>query len=138
MKEIQITDNALSVEEALAAVKADSAGAINLFIGTVRSKSKSKQVVRLEYESYDKMVLGEIEKIVQTVKQKWPVEKIVVHHRKGTLQVGEIAVIIAVATPHRKDSFEACQYTIDTLKKTVPIWKKEVFDDGEEWVGAHP
>ncbi|MFT7605659.1 MAG: molybdopterin synthase catalytic subunit, partial [Saprospiraceae bacterium] len=71
-------------------------------------------------------------------KLKWKADKIAIHHRVGVLEIKEIAVIIAVSTPHRKAAFEACQYCIDTLKETVPIWKKEIFEDGEVWVAAHP
>jgi len=84
------------------------------------------------------MAIKEMQKIAARAAEKWPVEKMVIHHRVGTLAIGEIAVIIAVATPHRKAAFEACEFAIDTLKETVPIWKKEIFKDGEVWVAAHP
>ena len=84
------------------------------------------------------MALKEMEKIAQQAYSKWPVQKILVHHRTGVLQVGEIPVIIAVAAAHRDAAFDACRYIIDTLKQTVPIWKKEIFEDGEVWVAAHP
>ncbi len=119
-------------------VHSDSAGAIDVFIGTVRNSTKGKEVVRLEFESYDAMAIKEIQKIIDQAKAQWPVEKMAVYHRNGILGIGEVAVIIAVSTPHRKASFEACQFAIDTLKETVPIWKKEVFEDGEVWVAAHP
>ena len=77
-------------------------------------------------------------KIAERACEKWPIEKISMHHRVGTLGLEGIAVVIAVATPHRKASFDACQFAIDTLKETVPIWKKEFFEDGEVWVAAHP
>ena len=84
------------------------------------------------------MAISELRKIAEQAKERWPVQRIAIHHRVGTLLVKEIAVIIAVATPHRKAAFEACQYAIDTLKETVPIWKKEFFEDGAVWVSAHP
>jgi molybdopterin synthase catalytic subunit len=79
-----------------------------------------------------------MEKIGEETQRRWPVKKIAIFHRVGRLEIGEIAVVIAVSTPHRRESFEACQFAIDTLKQTVPIWKKEVFFDGEVWVSAHP
>jgi molybdopterin synthase catalytic subunit len=84
------------------------------------------------------MAISEIEKICHTIQRRWDVVKVSVHHRLGTLGIGGLAVVIAVSTPHRKAAFTACQYVIDTLKETVPIWKKELFEDGEVWVAAHP
>jgi len=84
------------------------------------------------------MAIKEMQKIADEAFITWPVHKIVIHHRVGALEVSEAAVVIAVSTPRRNDSFEACQFIIDSLKNTVPIWKKEVFEDGEEWVSAHP
>jgi molybdopterin synthase catalytic subunit len=135
---IHISDQALDEQAIIALVRSASAGAIDVFIGTVRNRTKGKNVVRLEFESYDVMAIKEIQKIIDQAKKKWPVAEMAIYHRKGVLSIGETAVVIAVSTPHRKASFEACQYAIDTLKETVPIWKKEVFDDGEVWVAAHP
>jgi molybdopterin synthase catalytic subunit len=104
----------------------------------VRNATKGKQVVRLEFEAYEKMAVSELNKIAEEVVKRWPVHKIVIHHRTGILEVGEVPVIIAVSAAHRAAAFDACRYTIDTLKQTVPIWKKEVFEDGEVWVAAHP
>jgi len=113
-------------------------GGIDVFIGTVRDATKGKNVMRLEFEAYREMALKEMDKIAQQALSKWPVQKILIHHRTGVLQIGEIPVIIAVSAAHRDAAFEACRYIIDTLKQTVPIWKKEIFEDGEEWVAAHP
>ena len=135
---IRLTDEKLQVTEVLAAVQSDRAGAVDMFIGTVRNHTQDRSVVRLDYEAYDAMAVKEMEKLATQVGDRWPIEKIAIHHRKGTLEIGDIAVIIAVATPHRQEAFEACKFTIDTLKQTVPIWKKEIFDDGEVWVSAHP
>lgn len=84
------------------------------------------------------MAILEMQKIADLICSKWPIHKIAIHHRLGVLDIGEIAVIIAVSSSHRKAAFEACEFAIDTLKKTVPIWKKEVFEDGDIWVAAHP
>lgn len=113
-------------------------GGIDVFIGTVRNQTKGKTVLRLEFEAYDKMALSEMEKIANEAFNRWPVQKVLIHHRTGILQVGEVPVVIAVAAAHRDAAFDACRYIIDTLKQTVPIWKKEVFEDGETWVAAHP
>jgi molybdopterin synthase catalytic subunit len=138
MIKLNLSDTPIDVNEVIKAVASEEAGAIDVFIGTVRKHTQAKEVVRLEYETYDKMVMREMEKLADEVKNKWPVEKIAIYHRKGILKIGEAAVVIAVSTPHRQEAFEACKYTIDTLKQRVPIWKKEVFGDGEEWVAAHP
>lgn len=135
---IKITDKAIKPQEVIDLVGSEEAGAINVFIGTVRNNTKDKRVHRLEFETYDVMAINEIQKIMDKASQRWPVQKMSVYHRKGVLAVGDITVVIAVSTPHRQDSFEACQFAIDTLKQTVPIWKKEVFEDGEVWVAAHP
>ena len=137
-KFVNISDQPLDVQAVINLVHSDSAGAIDVFIGTVRNSTKGKDVVRLEFESYDAMAVKEMQKIIYQAKIKWPVEKMAIYHRNGILSIGEVAVVITVSTPHRKASFEACQFAIDTLKETVPIWKKEVFEDGEVWVAAHP
>jgi molybdopterin synthase catalytic subunit len=135
---IALTDQPISILEVIEAAQSEQAGAVDVFIGTVRNYSLQKKVVRLEYEAYDKMALKVMEQIAEEVKARWPVQNIAMVHRKGVLQIGEVAVVVAVSTPHRRESFEACQYTIDTLKQRVPIWKKEVYENGETWVAAHP
>lgn len=135
---IKITEHPLSPENITATVYDDSAGGVSVFIGTVRSSTKEKKVIRLEFETYLNMAIKEIEKIIEGAKKKWPILHMTIHHRIGKLAIGEIAVVIAVSSPHRKEAFAACEYAIDTLKQTVPIWKKEIFEDGEEWVSAHP
>ncbi len=113
-------------------------GGIDVFIGTVRDATKGKAVIKLEFEAYVPMALKEMEKIAREAFYKWPVQKLLIHHRVGVLQIGEVPVIIAVSCAHRDAAFEACRYVIDKLKQTVPIWKKEIFEDGEVWVAAHP
>lgn len=135
---IHLTDQPLDPQATIDLVKSERCGAIDIFIGTVRNQTKEKKVERLDFEAYEKMAIQEMAKIANSASEKWPIEKIAIHHRTGTLNIGEIAVIIAVSTPHRKASFEACQFAIDTLKESVPIWKKEIFEDGEVWVAAHP
>lgn len=135
---IHLSEQPLSPAAAIELVRSDRCGAVDVFIGTVRNHTQNKQVLRLEFEAYAKMALREMDKIAQRARERWPIEHIALHHRVGTLAIGEIAVIIAVSTPHRRASFEACQFAIDTLKETVPIWKKECFEDGSQWVAAHP
>ncbi|WNJ17247.1 molybdenum cofactor biosynthesis protein MoaE [Pontibacter sp. G13] len=133
-----ISDQPLSVEAVQTLVESHACGAVNLFVGTVRNATKGESVVRLEFEAYESMAVKEMAKIGARVKAQWPAEAVVIHHRVGSLEPGEIAVIIGVSTPHRKASFEACEFAIDTLKETVPIWKKEILTNGEVWVSAHP
>ena len=135
---VQLTDKPIDSEAVINLVKTDDSGAINVFIGTVRNSTQNREVIRLEFEAYESMALKELQKIANQVKARWPVNEIAIHHRVGELTIGEIPVVIAVSTPHRKQGFEACQFAIDTLKMAVPIWKKEIFADGEEWVSAHP
>lgn len=136
--DIQILDTDLVPQDCVDFVTNPSSGGIDVFIGTVRNQTKGKRVVKLDFEAYIPMAISEMRKIAIRACEKWPIEKIAMHHRVGTLNIEGIAVVIAVATPHRKASFEACQFAIDTLKETVPIWKKEFFEDGEIWVAAHP
>ncbi|SIT02331.1 molybdopterin synthase subunit MoaE [Chryseobacterium ureilyticum] len=138
MVDIKITDNILSITECLTLAEDLSSGGIATFIGTVRNITKNKAVVRLEYECYQAMAVKEIRKIVDQATSRFSVRNIVVHHRTGILFPGDAAVIIVVSDGHRDAVFEACRYVIDTIKQTVPIWKKEIFEDGEEWVSAHP
>jgi molybdopterin synthase catalytic subunit len=135
---IKISPSTLNVQECARWVMSPESGGIDMFIGTVRNATKGKVVTRLEFEAYETMALREMEKIASQVVEKWPLQKILIHHRTGVLQIGEIPVIIAVAAAHRAAAFDACRYIIDTLKETVPIWKKEIFEDGEVWVAAHP
>ena len=136
---IDLTDQPIDVAAALRAAEDDGAGAVNAFIGTVRNQSTGRRVVRLDYEAYDSMARHQLRKVAEQAQEKWPMlRQVVVIHRKGTLQIGDVAVVVAVSTPHRAESFAACQYIIDTLKQVVPIWKKEFYEDGTTWVAAHP
>lgn len=138
MLDIQLKTTPLNIDECYQRVIDSGAGGIDIFVGTVRDQTKGKKVLRLDFEAYEPMAISEMRKIAERASERWEVKNIAIHHRTGSLQIGEIAVIIAVATAHRKAAFEACQFVIDTLKETVPIWKKEIFEDGEVWVAAHP
>jgi molybdopterin synthase catalytic subunit len=134
---IHLSDEPLDVQACIEAASAPAYGGVNVFVGTVRDATQGRPVLRLEYEAYAPMALREMQRIADDVHARWDGASVVIHHRTGTLAVGEAAVVIVVATPHRAASFEACRYAIDTLKTTVPIWKKEVFSDGEIWVTPH-
>ena len=138
MIDLKISTEPLNIQSCIDWVMADANGGIDVFIGTVRDTTKGKKVIRLEFDAYENMALNEMRKIAEEAKTKWPVNKILIHHRIGVLKVGDIPVVIAVSAAHRNAAFEACRYAIDTLKQTVPIWKKEIFEDGEQWVAAHP
>jgi molybdopterin synthase catalytic subunit len=135
---IEIVSSSIDTQRIIKAAESSEAGAVNVFIGTVRSKTSGKQVIRLEYEAYEPMAVKEIEKIIESAKKKWLIKNYAISHRVGNLLIGELAVVVAISTAHRKESFEACEFIIDSLKHTVPIWKKEIFENGEEWVSAHP
>ena len=135
---IKISDKPLNPGDANDFVTNEECGGIVTFIGTARKFTKGKEVLRLEFEAYEPMAIKEMTKISEQIMERFPVKKIAIHHRVGVVGLKEIAVVIAVACPHRKAAFEACEFAIDTLKQTVPIWKKEIFEDGEIWVAAHP
>lgn len=138
MQDIFITENKLDAKACTDLVTYPGAGGIVVFVGTVRDQTKGKSVKHLEFESYEVMALREMQKIADIAIDRWSLHRMVIHHRLGLVPIEEEAVVIACSSAHRKEAFEACQYAIDTLKETVPIWKKEVFEDGEVWVSAHP
>lgn len=139
MTSIKIVSEPLDIPSSIEWVSSASAGAINIFIGTVRNHSLGKDVQRLEFEAYESMAIKQMQKIANAVFSKWPVEKILIHHRTGVLKVGDCPVLIAVSAAHRDVAFEACRYVIDTLKQTVPIWKKEVFArSAKSWPARTP
>jgi molybdopterin synthase catalytic subunit len=135
---IKITEKPIDVQKVIDTATSLGAGAVNVFIGTVRNASQKKNVLWLEYEAYETMAVSEIKKIIDEASQRWPLLGWAVSHRIGTLKPGEVSVVVAISSPHRKESFEACQFIIDTLKAKAPIWKKEIFEDGEEWISANP
>jgi molybdopterin synthase catalytic subunit len=135
---IKITEKAIDVQKVIDTASSLGAGAVNVFVGTVRNNANGKNVLWLEYEAYETMAVAEIKKIIDEASHRWPLLGWAISHRIGTLKPGEVSVVVAVSSPHRKESFEACQYVIDTLKEKAPIWKKEVFENGEEWISARP
>lgn len=131
---VQLTREPLDREALIAAVSYPSVGGIVVFEGVVRDNARGKQVRYLEYDVYEEMAEQHIHTIIAEARRRWGVERVAVAHRFGRMEIGEASVIIVVASPHRGEAFEACRYIIDTLKTTVPIWKKEVATNGEEWV----
>jgi molybdopterin synthase catalytic subunit len=118
-------------------------GALALFTGVVRNENAGRAVLHLEYEAYEEMALTEMETIADEARRRWPITAIRIVHRLGRMAIGETSVAVAVASPHRAEAFEACRFAIDTLKRTVPIWKKEFYADGAVWLEgpgacAHP
>ncbi|XP_007890390.1 molybdopterin synthase catalytic subunit [Callorhinchus milii] len=129
---IKVTYEKLSADEVSESVKSPSCGAVSLFIGITRNNFEGKKVVQLEYEAYISMAEAEIKKICRDIRNKWPmIQHISVHHRLGLVPITEASVIIAISSPHRNDSLDSVKYCIDTLKATVPIWKKEIYDNKE-------
>lgn len=134
---LEITDQPIDPERVIDSVKRDIHGAVVSFVGVVRGYSQGRRVLHLEYEAYPEMAEGILRQIADEIRARWQLEDVAICHRVGRLSVGEAALVIAVGAPHRREAFQACQYAIDRLKQIVPIWKKEVWEEGEGWVGNH-
>jgi MoaE-MoaD fusion protein len=130
-----LTEEAIDVPAVMAEVAKDDAGAVASFVGTVRARSRDRNVLYLEYEAYEGMAEQVMANLAQALKDKYTLCEVAIAHRVGRVEVGEPSVAIAVSAPHRQDALAACAEAIDTLKNTVPLWKKEVYEGGEEWVG---
>ncbi len=129
-----VTRDPLRLEDLIQAVGAQADGAVTTFLGLVRSENLGRQVVRLEYESYEPLAVKVFERIAGEVREHWRTPRLALHHRLGSLRVGEASVAIAAAAPHRAESFAACRYAIERVKQIAPIWKHEYFDDGHTWI----
>lgn len=135
----QISESSLSIERAVGAVSDPAAGAVATFIGTTRNSFQGKEVRYLEYEAYGAMAERTLEEIGTKIANRWPpVTGIAIVHRVGRVEVGETSVIVAVSAPHRKEALDACSWGIGRLKAELPVWKKEVFSDGEVWRENEP
>ncbi|WP_314589341.1 molybdenum cofactor biosynthesis protein MoaE [Paenibacillus terrigena] len=130
-----ITDQPIVPEEVSNKVKRREAGAITLFLGTVRELTYGKRTLYLEYDAYPTMAVAQLERIGREVRERWADTVVAVTHRVGRLEISDIAVVIAVSSPHRKAAYEANEYVIERIKQIVPIWKKEHGEDGTEWIG---
>ena len=133
---IELTKDALDPEKVTAKVRRDTNGAVVTFLGTTRDNFEGKSVLTLEYEAFDEMALKKLEEVRQELIAEFGLEQIAISHRIGTVGIGEISLIIAVGSPHRKDAFYACHKAVDRIKEIVPIWKKEVYQDGSRWVAC--
>ena len=133
---IDVVTEPLSERVLAEAVGDPGAGAVALFSGVVRDQTGGRRVKFLEYEAHAPMALAKMREIAIAIRGRWPgIIRVAMLHRIGRLEIGESSVMIAVSSPHRREAFEACHFAIDTLKETVPVWKKESFEDGEVWVG---
>ena len=130
-----LSESPLSLDAAVAEVATEEAGAVATVVGTTRLRSRGRTVEHLEYEAYEGMAEQEMERIAGELKARYDVCEIAIHHRVGRVGIGDVSVVIAVSAPHRADALAACKDAIDTLKETVPLWKKEVYEGGEEWIG---
>jgi MoaE-MoaD fusion protein len=130
-----LSDEPLSLDRAVDEVRSDAAGAIATFTGTTRIQSRGRTVTHLDYEAYEGMAEKVMEEIADALRARYELTAIAIHHRIGRVTIGETSVMIAVSAPHRQDALAACKDAIDELKERVPLWKKEVYEGGEEWIG---
>jgi molybdopterin synthase catalytic subunit len=133
---IEITGDPLDPDRITSQVRKDSNGAVVTFLGTTRSFSDGRRIVELEYEAYEEMARNKLEEICQGLRAESDVEDISIAHRIGKVDIGQISLVVAIASPHRQDAFTACQKAVDRIKEIVPIWKKEIFEDGACWVSG--
>ncbi len=132
----RLTDKPIELNELLAFVRDPAAGAVSTFIGATRDNNEGRSIISLDYEAYPGMAEQEMVKLGEEAAEKWEITRMAIVHRIGNVPIGEASVIIAVSAPHRDDAFKACRYAIDELKKRVPIWKKEIYQGGEIWIGS--
>jgi molybdopterin synthase catalytic subunit/molybdopterin converting factor small subunit len=130
-----LSENPLDLAAAVAEVESNEAGAIATFTGTTRIRSRGRTVLHLEYEAYEGMAEAVMAQIANNLLARYDLCAVAIHHRVGRVDVGDTSVVIAVSAPHRGDALAACKDAIDTLKETVPLWKKEVYEGGQEWIG---
>ena len=130
-----LSDEPLSLDRVVDEVRSDDAGAIATFTGTTRIQSRGRTVTHLDYEAYEGMAEKVMEEIADGLRSRYELTGIAIHHRIGRVGIGDTSVVIAVSAPHRQDALAACKDAIDTLKEQVPLWKKEVYEGGEEWIG---
>lgn len=132
----RVTREAPNLQELIDYVTDPEAGAIATFIGTTRNHNEGRKVIALDYDAYPEMAEKELQRIGEEAKQRWNIRRIAIVHRIGSVQITEPSVMIAVSAAHRGDAFDACRFAIEEIKTTVPIWKKEVFEGGEVWIGS--
>jgi len=132
----EVTESPLSLDALIVAVRQNTSGAVATFLGIVREFARGRQVSYLEYDAYPEMATATMRQIGEQIRQRWPVDRIAMIHRIGRLTIGEASIAIAIASPHRREALEACAFGIERVKEIVPIWKKEVWTDGAEWIGS--
>jgi molybdopterin synthase catalytic subunit len=132
-----ITSDPLDPAPLVEAVRRDESGAVALFYGVVRNENKGRTVQYLEYDAYPEMAIKKMKEVADEVRARFPVTGVGVLHRIGRLEIGETSLLVAVSSGHRKEAFDACHFAVDRIKQIVPIWKKEVWEDGEEWIEGH-
>ena len=132
---VRLTEGPIDLGAVVAEVADERVGGIATFVGTVRARSRGREVLHLEYEAYEGMAEQVMAELAETLKSKYDLCGVAITHRVGRVEIGEASVAIAISAPHRHDALAACKEAIDTLKETVPLWKKEVYEGGEEWVG---
>ncbi|WP_318506695.1 molybdenum cofactor biosynthesis protein MoaE [Bacillus sp. T3] len=130
-----ISKEPIDIQSIIDKVVQRDAGAITTFIGTVRELTKDKKTLYLIYEAYEPMAVKKLAQIGTEISERWPGSQVAITHRVGKLEITDVAVVIAVSTPHRADAYEANRYAIERIKEIVPIWKKEHWEDGQEWIG---
>lgn len=135
MANFEISREPINIQSVIDKVVEREAGAITTFIGTVRELTHGKKTLYLIYEAYESMAVKKLEQIGREIEEKWQDAKVAITHRVGRLDITDVAVVIAVSTPHRADAYEANRYAIERIKEIVPIWKKEHWEDGQEWIG---
>jgi molybdopterin synthase catalytic subunit len=133
--DIRLTSEPLSLDAVVREVQRDAAGAVASFLGTVRNRSRDRDVLYLEYEAYEGMAEETMAELARELSEQHDLLAVAIHHRVGRVEIGEPSVAIAVSSRHRAAALAACKEAIDTLKQTVPLWKKEVYEGGEEWIG---
>jgi len=133
----ELTDQPLDPAPLVAAVRRDESGAVALFYGVVRNENLGRNVQYLEYDAYPEMAIKKMTEVAAEVATKYPITGIGVLHRTGHLEIGETSLLVAVSSAHRAAAFEACHYAVDRIKQIVPVWKKEVWQDGSEWIEGH-
>lgn len=134
----EVTPEPLDPEKLVSHVRQDEAGAVVLFYGVVRDNNKGRRVDHLEYDAYPEMAEKVMRDLASEILGRFPVTDIAIQHRTGRLEIGEASLLIAVSSPHRKEGFEAAAALVDRFKEVVPVWKKEVWEGGEEWIEGEP
>ena len=133
-----VTQEPLDPQGLVKLVRGDESGAVALFYGVVRNHSQGRRVLYLEYDAYPSMAVKKMRQVAEEARSRWSITDMAISHRTGRLEIGETSLLVAVSAPHRREAFEACHFAVDRIKEIVPVWKKEVWEDGQGWVEGHP